>query len=149
MFNNGLFTAKVQNNSNNANVSHRSFLKKIEYFDTNKSVEPKSYKPKNSLKKTIKDGNKNQDNASEVLIQNELNLNKTHKVHSPKSKQKNSPKKLLKIQNENVETSQLRKPLFVTKYSAYRSDIVQQKQSVPLIMTAGEYQSFSWKFEIM
>ena len=149
MFNNGLFTAKVQNNSNNANVSHRSFLKKIEYFDTNKSVEPKSYKPKNSKKKTIKDGNKNQDNASEVLIQNELNLNKTHKVHSPKSKQKNSPKKLLKIQNENVETSQLRKPLFVTKYSAYRSDIVQQKQSVPLIMTAGEYQSFSWKFEIM
>ena len=121
-------------------------MKKLEYFDSNKAVEPKSYRPKTSLKKPFnKDDNKNQDKTCEVFLQNELNLNKTNNILSPKSRQKVSPKKLLKIQNENVETSQLRKPLFVTKYSAYRSDIVQQKQSVPLIMTAGNNQSFCMK----
>ena len=55
--------------------------------------------------------------------------------------QKNPPKKI-EIKNEVLPTSLPRKPIFVNKYSPYKSDTDKQKQSAPLIMIAGRVECY-------
>lgn len=109
-------------------------LKKIEHFNSNKVVDGNPHKSHNFVNK----GNTWLGNGSKT---HETNNKAKTKFSSPKLAQKNPPKKI-EIKNEVFPTSLPRKPIFVNKYSPYKSDTDKQKQSAPLIMTAGRVECY-------
>ena len=111
------------------------FLKKLEYFNSNSSQQTNNINSNNDSKlrsfpRVVVNNSHNRAkenvNANEEKSVRIQSVTKTFSKVSPQL----SPRK-----TDPVKGSQLKKPLFVTKYSPYRGDT--RSQTTPLIMTAG------------
>ena len=122
----------------------RLFLRKLEYFNS-------SGAPENNIKQNC-NANTRLGNNSRVAVNNSINRAKqSHYNAKEEEPNRNRSVKSFskcslglspsprKTDDQHQGGSELKKPLFVTKYSPYRGDTA--KQSAPLIMTAGREHS--------
>ena len=118
------------------------FLKKLEYFNSNPAQNTNKLNNRNTgskLRTNSRDAVNNSVNISRATEQNNSNANQDKSDRSKsltKIFTQVSPK-IAPRKADLVQGSQLKKPLFVTKYSPYRGEARKPPASAPLITTAG------------
>ena len=126
------------------------FLRKLEYFNSNPAQNTNKLNNRNTgskLKTTSRDAVNNSVNISKAteLSNSNANQDKSDRSKSLTKIFTQVTPKVAPRKADLVQGSQLKKPLFVTKYSPYRGETRKPPASAPLITTAGTTQLMTFR----